>query len=220
MAATTILPLQLLALVSVAAAAADGRYVPPGTHACTHNNVSRFGPMGCAGPNDQSGHKCCKLNQQEYRCAADAGCNVCPWCCHDSLKDPHSCSICVAQHCDENLAKLGCSPNVNSPGCCPQAQHNASTTLKNVLLIGDSVTNGMSASVAGMLKNVALVQKYIGNDAAGEANCWDVGSASPMGETIKFDVIHFNEGLHSLWPRVNTSAELGEKLLSRFCAHY
>jgi hypothetical protein len=53
-----------------------------------------------------------------------------------------------------------------------------------------------------------LELRYIGNDAAGEAGCWLVGSASPMGATIKWDVIHFNEGLHSLWPRVNTSAEL------------
>ena len=29
-----------------------------------------------------------------------------------------------------------------------------------------------------------------------------------VGKKIKWDVIHFNEGLHSLWPRVNTSAEL------------
>eukprot|EP01043_Picozoa_sp_COSAG02_P059836 COSAG02_NODE_7697_length_2887_cov_15.716284_1_plen_345_part_00 len=181
---------------------------PPGTHTCARNNVTRFGPMGCGGSDDQHGHTCCKLNQQDFHCAADTGCNVCPWCCHDSLKDPHSCSSCVAQHCHENLAKLGCSPTANSTGCCPQAQQNASTTLKNVLLVGDSVTNGMSASVAGKLRSVALVQKYIGNDAAGEASCWEVGSASPMGETIKFDVIHFNEGLHSLWPRVNTSAEL------------
>lgn len=178
-------------------------------HICTKNNVSRFGPMGCGGATDQSGHKCCRLNQQDFRCVADTGCNVCPWCCHDSLKDPHACSACVSQHCDENLAKLGCSPAVNSTkGCCPQAQMNASTTLKNVLLIGDSVTNGMSSSVAGMLAGVAQVQKYIGNDAAGEAFCWAVGSAGPMGDTIKFDVIHFNEGLHSVWPRVNTSAEL------------
>ena len=133
---------------------------------------------------------------------------MCPWCGHDSLKNPHACSSCVAKNCHENLAKLGCSPGVNSSGCCPSAELNASTTLKNVLLIGDSVTHGMSGVVGGMLKAVAQTQKYIGNDAVGEAGSWAVGSSSPMGETIKWDVIHFNEGLHSLWPRVNTSAEL------------
>ena len=110
-------------------------------HACASNNVSRFGPMACAGPSDQSGHRCCKLNQQDYHCAEDTGCNVCPFCCHASLKDPHACSACVSRHCDENLAKLGCTPGVNSSGCCPHAQHSASATSKNVLLIGDSVTN-------------------------------------------------------------------------------
>ena len=189
LAATTSNVATQYATASAGTARAWAAAPPPGTHSCARNNVTRFGPMGCGGSDDQHGHACCKLNQQDFHCAADTGCNVCPWCCHDSLKDPHSCSSCVAQHCDENLAKLGCSPTANSTGCCPQAQQNASTTLKNVLLIGDSVTNGMSASVAGKLKNVALVQKYIGNDAAGEALCWEVGSASPMGETIKFDVI-------------------------------
>ena len=28
------------------------------------------------------------------------------------------------------------------------------------------------------------------------------------GLPVKWSVIHYNEGLHSLWPRVNTSAEL------------
>lgn len=101
------------------------------THSCAGNNVTRFGPMGCAGPDDSTGHKCCRLNQQDWRCCEDEGCNVCPFCCHDSLKDPHSCSVCVSQHCDEDLARLGCSPGVNSSGCCPQAQQNASKTLKN-----------------------------------------------------------------------------------------
>ena len=127
-----------------AAAMPRPRGLPVGVathHACASNNVSRFGPMACAGPSDQSGHRCCKLNQQNYHCAEDTGCNVCPFCCHASLKDPHACSACVSQHCDENLAKLGCTPGVNTSGCCPHAQHSASATSKNVLLIGDSVTN-------------------------------------------------------------------------------
>jgi hypothetical protein len=224
--------------VSAASAQRAAPIAAPTHHSCARNNASRFGPMGCAGKDDTAGHRCCRLvrvcslpllsprvqvltdstvwcmlcaahqNQQNWACREDTACNVCPFCCHDSLKDPHSCSVCVSQHCDENLARLGCSPAVNSSGCCPQAQQNASTTLKNVLLIGDSVTNGMSGVVAGMLRSVARVQKYIGNDAAGEAGCWAVGSASPMGEAIRWDVIHYNEGLHSLWPRVNTSAQL------------
>jgi hypothetical protein len=153
----------LIALSGVAGSATSANLpwaAPPGTHTCSANNVSRFGPMGCAGNDDATGHKCCKLNQQSYECRDNKGCNVCPWCCHDSLKDPHACSACVAKNCNENLAKLGCSPGVGSHSCCPSAPQNASASLKNVLLIGDSVTNGMSGVVAGMLKTVAQTQKY------------------------------------------------------------
>merc|ERR1712217_669479 len=78
-------------------------------------------------------------------------------------------------------------------------------------IIGDSVTSGMSGDVVGDLKDVCQVQSIIGCDVAGDARegpCWNVSSASPFGEKIAWDVIHFNEGLHSLWPRVNTTAEL------------
>ena len=95
-----------------------------------------------------------------------------------------------------------------SGGCCRTAPLAASKTLKNCLLIGDSVTNGMSGVVTSLLKESCQTQKYIGNDAIGESGCWDVSSAAPMGDHIDWDVIHFNEGLHSLWPRVNSSAAL------------
>jgi hypothetical protein len=66
----------------------------------------------------------------------------------------------------------------------------------------------MAPRVASKLEGVCQVQWIIGNDAAGEAFCWNVSSASPFGQHISFDVIHFNEGLHSLWPRVNSTEAL------------
>jgi len=105
-----------------------------------------------------------------------------------------------------SLAQYGCS--VDGHGCCATAPLNASTTKKNCLLIGDSVTNGQSGLVASKLKDVCQVQKIIGNDAGGESGCWPISSASPMGDAIDWDIIHFNEGLHSLYPRVNNSKDL------------
>jgi hypothetical protein len=52
------------------------------------------------------------------------------------------------------------------------------------------------------------VQHIENIDAFYEDMCWDVASKSAMAVNITWDVIHFNEGLHSLYPRVNTSAEL------------
>ena len=62
-----------------------------------------------------------------------------------------------------------------------------------------------------MLKGVCQVQKIIGCSVEGDARegpCWNVSARSPLGERINWDVIHYNEGLHSLWPRVNTTADL------------
>ena len=95
-------------------------------------NVTRYAPMGCAAPNT-----CCKLNQQAYRCGETAAsCNVCPECCHDAFKDPSSCSSCVEKSCGYmDLAQYGCQ--VEGKGsCCATAAQNASTSLKNCLIIG------------------------------------------------------------------------------------
>ena len=54
-----------------------------------------------------------------------------------------------------------------------------------------------------------LVQLWTSLNAGMEEACFNVsGSASALGVPIAWDVIHYNEGLHSLWPRVNTTQEL------------
>ena len=128
---------------------------------CAGLNLTRYPPMNCLAPNT-----CCRLNQQDYACREDKGCNVCPECCHANFAPSNLCSHCVSQQCQyENLAEYGCS--VGGQGCCPTAPLNASSTLKNCLIIGDSVTNGQSGVVAGHLKDICQTQKIIGNDAAG-----------------------------------------------------
>ena len=58
--------------------------------------------------------------------------------------------------------------------------------------------------------------RYIGLNGYGDDACFNIsGGASALGVPIAWDVIHYNEGLHSLWPRVNTTQELeqwGEQL--------
>lgn len=61
--------------------------------------------------------------------------------------------------------------------------------------------------VAGYLGN----KVYTDLNAGSEIGCFNIsGGGSAMGAPIAWDVIHVNEGLHSLYPRVNTSAELAE----------
>jgi hypothetical protein len=166
--------LGLLLLVAAAAAAAT----PP---TCPGLNTSRYKPMGCAPPNT-----CCQLNQQSYRCAesVEEGCSVCPECCHDAFKDPHACSSCVHKSCGYmELAQYGCRAG-GKGACCSPSPLEASTSEKNCLLIGDSVTSGMSGDVGGYLKGICQTQTIIGCDVAGdyrEGPCWEVSSASPFG---------------------------------------
>eukprot|EP01050_Picozoa_sp_SAG11_P032346 SAG11_NODE_10476_length_829_cov_0.876712_1_plen_203_part_10 len=190
-------------LVAALACAETGTLTP----VCLGLNTSRFKPMGCAPPN-----KCCKLNQQSYTCGETAArCNVCPECCHDAFAAPNACSSCVHKSCGYmDLDQYGCQ----TPGgraCCSPSPLPASATEKNCLLIGDSVTNGMAGDVVGYLKGVCQVQTIIGCDVANdnrEGPCFEVSSSSPFVQKIPWDVIHYNEGLHSLCPRGNTSAWL------------
>jgi acyl-CoA thioesterase-1 len=69
------------------------------------------------------------------------------------------------------------------------------TSLPHVLIIGDSISNGYTPPVAGILSGVAIVAHNPGNaqhSAFGLKNLdeW-------LGET-KWAVIHFNHGLHDL----------------------
>jgi hypothetical protein len=63
--------------------------------------------------------------------------------------------------------------------------------------------------VAGLLRNDCAVQHVELTGSDYEAACFGTTEAvDAAGNPISWDVIHFNEGLHSLWPRVNTSEEL------------
>ncbi len=93
---------------------------------------------------------------------------------------------------------------VNAPYRNPQDEE----TKPNVLIIGDSISIGYTSEVARLLKEVANVQRP-------KANCGDTNSGLKnldqwLGDT-KWDVIHFNWGLHDLCYRHPESQVQGRR---------
>lgn len=191
--------MQLLGLVLFAAATAA-------VHAWYDLLCPNSTSVGCP-----AGFDCCR-QPWNLVCSDDQGCTVCADCCHSYL-NATECAACVKASCaPDSVGAIGCVNASSPPGrgeCCnagvPYAQN---TTLPNCLLIGDSVTNGLFPYAASALAGVCAVQHIENVDAGAESACWTVLNADSLGQPIKWDVIHFNEGLHSLWPRVNTSADL------------
>ena len=79
-----------------------------------------------------------------------------------------------------------------------------STTLKNVIILGDSVSIGYEPFVAAMMKDVALVQHspWGGDGGAEETKygflCLDYLLRAPDGTPQHPDVLYWNFGLHNL----------------------
>ena len=82
-----------------------------------------------------------------------------------------------------------------------------STSLKNVLWIGDSLSLGMIPHVAANLSDIALVQHapWGGDGGAEETTyggyCLDYFLASPSGMAVKMDAVIFNFGMCVFGPR-------------------
>ena len=177
-------------------------------------NASAVPPLTAAAC--PAGASCCRATfWGPYKCRTGSECDVCAECCHDELsQNQSSCDACVRASCPpDSFGQWGCRDRTQLSGanrCCPPGRPLApSTALPNCLLIGDSVTNGMAPLVAKLMASECQVQHIEGVDAASEHTCfWSQGTVSAAtGERVQWDVIHFNEGLHSLWPRVNTSAQ-------------
>ena len=100
----------------------------------------------------------------------------------------------------------GASPPTQSKCPCKPGQPlPPSTTLKNVLIIGDSLTIGYTPSVAAALADVALVQHAPWDTSDGGAEesayfeqCLDIWLRSPSGMVWWPDVVYFNSGMHNL----------------------
>lgn len=90
----------------------------------------------------------------------------------------------------------------------PPGEPKAKPALPNVLIIGDSISIGYTKPVADLLKDVANVQRP-------KANCGDTKAGLAnldkwLGQT-KWDVIHFNCGLHDLCYRNPDSKVQGNR---------
>ena len=153
-------------------------------------------------------------------CADEAPpCTTCPYCCHSYL-NATECAACNAEQCKghSTVGDLGCNttkptswvPWGGGSACCgrglPLPQ---SHTLPNCLLVGDSTCAGQAALVASTLKDECQVQYIESINADYEALCWGTHQAAVDGSQVYFDVIHYNEGLHSLYPRTNVSDASG-----------
>eukprot|EP01001_Neometanema_parovale_P009746 NODE_598_length_2268_cov_103.971562_g568_i0.p2 GENE.NODE_598_length_2268_cov_103.971562_g568_i0~~NODE_598_length_2268_cov_103.971562_g568_i0.p2 ORF type:complete len:257 (-),score=60.80 NODE_598_length_2268_cov_103.971562_g568_i0:146-916(-) len=108
--------------------------------------------------------------------------------------------------------KFGCRLPVGTTCCKPGPSRPASTTLKNCLVIGDSVSIGYTGVVASLLKEKCFVQHGPWDVSDGGAlntaygqDCLDNWLVDQQQATIKWDVIQFNFGLHEL--DNSTSAE-------------
>lgn len=173
---------------------------------CPVNASKGEAPLTCP-PNST----CCRQPTTPV-CKTGAGCSVCAECCHDEMKDPATCSACVKKSCPPNsIGKWGCSLQENGY-CCTGGQDIEPNSQPNCLIVGDSVAHGTYAHIVmnnmSTKCNLANVEDV---DAYHENMCfWSTGSSSKTGLPLKWNVIHYNEGLHSLWPRINTTEEQSE----------
>jgi hypothetical protein len=98
------------------------------------------------------------------------------------------------------------APSVTSKcPCKPGAPLKPSATLKNVLVIGDSLSIGYTPRVAANLSDIALVQHapWDTKDGGAEeseylAQCLDYWTAHPSGIPFVPDLIWFNSGMHNV----------------------
>ena len=177
-------------------------------------NTSYFPPLTC--PDD---YTCCKMPTQVV-CADEAPpCTTCPFCCHSYL-NATECAACNAEQCKghSTVGDAGCNttrpaswvPWGGGSACCgrglPLPQSRA---LPNCLLVGDSTCAGQAALVASALKDECQVQYIEAVNSDYEALCWGTHNVATDGTPVYFDVIHYNEGLHSLYPRTNVTGPTG-----------
>ena len=116
-------------------------------------------------------------------------------------------ACCVEQY----FGASGCMVQTRANGkvcCAPGPALDISATLPNVLIIGDSVSDQYTPSVAARLNATALVQHapWVGGGSANDVasglfnlqNCRWLRPAQRPDEIVAWDLILFNFGLHDL----------------------
>jgi len=111
--------------------------------------------------------------------------------------DLHNVYNCVAPGTGASLGKSRCS-------CKPGAPLPPSPTLKNVLIIGDSISLGYTPFLAAALADVALIQHAPwSSDGGSEETAYTLQCAlpfwlsSPGGEPIAWDLVYAQSGMHN-----------------------
>ena len=119
-----------------------------------------------------------------------------------------ACDACVHSSCPSgSFGQYGCKRDASTK-CCPSGQTDTSTTLPNCLLVGDSVAHGTFGLVKTKLADVCTLSNIESVTSGAEDACfWSTNTSAATGRPVNWAVIHYNEGLHSLWPRVNGSEE-------------
>ena len=156
----------------------------PATQSCAKNGFSAGGGWGCCpwtnGVSCPSGFACCP---QGSTCSLISGSG------YSSIYQCSGASL-------PTISKCPCKPGQPLP---------PSTTLKNVLIIGDSLTIGYTPFVAANLADIALVQHAPWDTSDGGAEessyfvqCLDNWMRSPSGEAWFPDLVYFNSGMHNL----------------------
>jgi hypothetical protein len=145
--------------------------------------------------------------------AAGGGWGCCPW--PNAVSCPSGFACCPEGSTCTLVAGSGYGSVYNCTGAAPATQSKCpcktgaplppSTTLKNVLIIGDSLTIGYTPSVAANLADIALVQHAPWDVSDGGAEesayflqCLDSWVRAPSGEPFWPDVVYFNSGMHNL----------------------
>jgi len=189
-------PVQVLLLIAAVGAAGDNNTWTQCANAT--------GPTACDGEST-----CCRSPFSK----TNAGC--CPWkdavCCPGNPWVSNCCpkgSKCVNTGDDGRMVTtcvVDVAQNKTVPGkavCKPGAEQELSTTLPNIIMIGDSVSIGYTTDVARMMKGEALVQHspYAGDGGAEEAayglQCLPYFLRTAQGTPLEADIVTFNWGLH------------------------
>lgn len=145
--------------------------------------------------------------------SAGGGWGCCPWPNAVSCDSGFACcpagTTCVTFSGSGYSTIYGCTgarpPTQSKCPCKPGQPLPPSSTLKNVLIIGDSLSIGYTPYVAQDLSAIALVQHapWDASDGGAEesayfSQCLDNWLRSPSGMAWTPDLIYFNSGMHNL----------------------
>lgn len=184
--------------------------------ACALSRVAAQWPQLCAGqPSDAFAQVRCPANAtcSPNKFSDGGGVGCCPW--PNAVSCPSGFACCPSGSTCNLISGSGygsvysCdAPSVPSVvskcPCKPGAPLAPSTTLKNVLIIGDSLSIGYTPSVAHDLADIAKVQHAPwdtqdggAEEAAYMGQCLDYWLAHPSGIPFVPDLIWFNSGMHN-----------------------